>query len=137
MGEGESAGVYVAAGERTYFLAGSRPDATQQVISYPYGAVPGTGVTTDGARFGTEFAGRIAAWMSKNGVFCLGLPGGRVQTLTEGRLALPEYSAGASLLRDHDGIRQWIMSLKGAGTAAALGATDSVTATVTRNGIEL
>jgi hypothetical protein len=135
VGEGgDGSGVFVADHKRTYFLSGDRPDKWQRVIRYPHAAVPGTSLTAPGTAFGLDSTAPVAVWLSTNGVICLGLPGGQVQPLREGELALNVGERGAAMFREADGLRQYVTSfLSGGGNA--LGMTDSAAATVRRHGV--
>lgn len=140
VGEGgDGAGWYVADRKRTYFLAGSDPHKAQQVIRYGHSAVPGSSMIVPGNVFGLETTAPVAFWLATNGVFLIGLPGGVIQPVREGQLALPQDSErGAVGYFEFDGIRQMVASIV-AGTAnpLAVGMSDSADATVRRNGITL
>ena len=134
VGEGTgSAGVFVADHAKVYWLDGAKPDEWSRSIRYSHPAVPGTSLVVPGTDVGLEAPDPVAAWMSANGVFCLGLPGGRVVPLTEGRLAAHEDGVeGAAMLRVQNGLRQLVMSYM-ASTTGALAVGDRATATVIRH----
>jgi hypothetical protein len=104
-------GLYVAAGKRTYWLAGGDPAAFTQQIAYPHGAVSGTSLTVPGNLFGLETANPVPYWLADNGVACLGLPGGQVMPLREGQVVAPSAKRGASLFRERNGLRQVVTAL--------------------------
>lgn len=140
VGEGgDGAGWYVADAKRTYFLAASDPHKAQQIIRYGHSAVPGSSMIVPGNVFGLDSTAPVAFWLATNGVFLIGLPGGTVQPVREGQLALPlDSERGAVGYFEFDGIRQLVSSIV-AGTAnpLAVGVSDSADATVRRNGITL
>lgn len=129
----DGAGLYVAAGERTFFLAGWDAGATTRVIAHPYGAVPGTARAVPAAAFGIESTRRAAYWLGRNGVACLGLPGGQVVPLTAARAVADRYERGATLFCERDGIRQAITALSGHAGAQPLAVRDRLVARVTRH----
>jgi hypothetical protein len=127
-----SAGCFLADHKNTYWLQGGSPKDWHRVVRYDHPAVPGTSIIVKGTDIGLESTDQVAFWLAANGVFCAGLPGGTLVPLTEGRLALAEGDIGASLFREHDGLRQLITSyLTAGGNGLAIG--DSTSATVTRH----
>lgn len=133
---GEAPGFFVADHKRTYWLGGADPaDATLRIV-YMAGAIPGTGITVPGNMFGLETTLPVAYWIAKNGVACLGMPGGIVVPLRERQVVAPNAESGASLFRERDGMRQIISALQGA-TAQGVAIGDRASARVYRNGIEV
>lgn len=134
VGQAESAGMYIASGQRTFWLAGATPKQTNQRIARSTGAVPGTGLTVPGEVFG-QAAGDVAYWMASDGVPCLGLPGGQVVPLNK-QVARERFERGASLLREIAGVVQVVTAGRG-GTRSSFGAADTVEVKQYRNGIEV
>ena len=132
VGDGtEGAGVWVADHKRTYFLAGADPANWQQQARYPHAAVPGTSCTLPGSYFGLEIP-TVAYWLARNGVPCIGLPGGQLIPLREDVLALPvDAERGATGPMLFDGIFQ-LLTTTIAASANLAAASDAVDATVTR-----
>lgn len=122
VGQGEEAGLFVAAGKRVYYFAGGVPGQQSQRMVRAHGAVPGSGCTLDGAAFGV--AGEVAAWMGNDGVPCLGLPGGTVRPLGKRVAMHTGMSRAALLLRESAGIRQLLIAGAG-GQVAKFAMTDS------------
>lgn len=111
LGDGDAgAGVFAADHKNVYWFDGANPKEWRRRIVYGHAAVPGTSLVVPGNVLGLDTTAPVAAWMGKNGVFCAGLPGGAVQPLTEGKLALPDGERGAALYREQQGIRQLVMS---------------------------
>ena len=133
LGDGTgSAGVFVADHAKVYWLDGGKPDEWSRSIRYDYPAVFGTSIVVKGTDVGLETTDPVAAWMSTNGVFCIGLPGGRVIPATEGRLAAHMDGAeGAVMLRTNNGLRQLVMSYLSS-VPNTLAFSDRASATVTR-----
>lgn len=131
---GDTPGLYVADHKRTYWLGGADPRQQTMQPVYPYSAVPGTGIVVPASMFGLETTVPVAYWLASNGVACLGLPGGTVVPLREKQVVAPSATAGASLFREQNGIRQIITSLQNP-TAQGLAMGDRASARVTRNGI--
>jgi hypothetical protein len=130
------AGLYVAAGQRTYWHAGADPRTWQRVIAYPHGAVFGTGMVAPGSYFGLETTQQVGYWLASNGAFCTGSPGGAVSPFSEGTVIADPADAGASLLREVDGIRQALTVTRG-NKVGRFGLRDSASVRVFRNGVEI
>jgi hypothetical protein len=134
VGDGtEGAGVFVAAGERTYWLSGANPDGFNQRIAYPHGAVPGSSMLVRGSAWGIETAELVAAWLARSGVFCTGVPGGSVLRMKEAEAVTGVGERGASLFREHNGLRQFLTSLSGRTDAPGLRVGDRVVARTLRH----
>jgi hypothetical protein len=115
-GDDGAAGLFVASGDRTYWLGGSNPADMRAAARYPEGggAVPGTAVRVAGTTFGLETSEPVAYWLARNGVGCVGLPGGNVLPLKPGQAVAPSAEQGASAFRDERGMRQVITTLQAA-----------------------
>lgn len=139
-GEGAGAGWWVADHKRTYFMASGDPEqwaAAGQIAKYPHPAVPGCSVLAPGTVFGLETTAPVAFWLARNGVFCLGLPGGQVIPMKEESLALPvDAERGAAAVLLFDGIRQILATTMG-GLPNTAAASDSADVTVRRNGVSI
>ncbi len=130
-------GLYVSGGGRTYWLAGADPRQWQRVIAYPQDMVPGTALRVRGSVLRIEGVTTfVAHWLASNGVFCIGLPGGSVDAYSEGRYLADEATRGAALLREVNGIRQ-IVTAVDQGTANRAKFSDTMVATVHRNGVQI
>lgn len=134
VGEGGSAGLFVAAGKRVFFLAADRTSALNQRIAHAHGAIPGTSLVVPVKAFGLDGDSMGVYWVDTRGVACLGLPGGNVMALTKDTVAMHRFERGASLLREVDGLRSVVTAGRG-GTASPFGTTDSVEFVHYRNGI--
>lgn len=135
VGEGgDGSGIFLADHARAYFLSGGKPAEWQRVVRYSHPAVRGTSVIAPGTAFGLETSAPVACWLATNGAFCLGLPGGQVQPMTEGRLALAPGDHGAMAFREVNGLRQLITTFLSGGVNS-LAASDRAVATVRRNGV--
>ena len=136
VGEGgDGAGWWVADHKRVYFMAGANPAEWSQIARYPHPAVPGCAVVVPGNVFGLETTANVVYFLARNGVFCLGLPGGQLMPLREESLALPvDAERGAAALLLFDGIRQVLATTFG-GLPNTAAASDSADITVRRNGV--
>lgn len=136
-------GLYVSAGGVTYFLKGDGPLGSTNTVgfsrvpAYEFAAVPGSDTRAPGSRLGIDGVTQdsVPVWMAENGVICAGLSDGNVRPITEGRLELPHFDRGASIYLDRPSRRQVLFNMSGIGAPAAAQASDTVVATVTRNGI--
>lgn len=139
VGDADNAGIYVAAGKRTLYLSGPDPKTMQMIVARPAGAVSGTYHRVHTSTFLSSLpelpATSAALWMSSDGVFCLGLPGGQIKPLTQARLRMTEDAErGAVLVREEDGLNQVVASVSG-GTNPRAAASDELVGTIYRGGI--
>lgn len=138
-GTGPDAGLYVAAGKRTLYLAGTDPRNAPLTAARATGAVPGTAFSVHTSAFSAAYETlpqtMAVVWVSTDGVFCLGLPGGSVLPMTEKRVVLPrDAESGALMVRDEGGLSQVVATVSGGDTSRA-GASDKLVGTIYRNGI--
>ena len=128
-------GLFVVA-DATYFLAGAAPEQMALRTVDDAGAVEGTAVRIQARHVGVEAPGEVAYWLGTRGAV-LGLPGGGLKPVTEDRVALPAYAAGATFFREREGIRQLVTTVREPGPSSGFGVTDAVTVEVRRNGVLL
>ena len=128
----DGAGLYVAAGDRTYWLGGADPAGWRQNVASVYGAIPGTACPTPAEVWGIDSKTEVTAWLSKNGHFCVGLPGGKIVSHKEGEAVTGVAERGASLFREADGLRQFLSTLR-ATTMPKMGVGDKAIARVYRH----
>jgi hypothetical protein len=138
VGEGEEgAGVYLSDGKRVYFLSGPNPKEWARRVRFMHPAVEGSGIVVPGSYFADEteqtYTGPVAVWVSQNGTYCLGLPGGVVRTIREDSVALPRFDRAAMMLREQGGKRQIVGSFSG-GESNPMAMSDSMSAVVRRHG---
>ena len=98
-------GIYVSADE-TYWIAGDLASGAINTV-LPYKAVFGTDSEVPNSN--------NVWWMSERGMV-VGAPGGEVENVQEKFVAVDAATAGASLYREHDGMRQMLSSLFGTQT---------------------
>ncbi len=94
-------GMYFANGKVTEFYAGSGPESftVRQILDY--GAALGTG---------KEYDDTTRIWWSHKGVI-KGGPGGQISNIQEKNVAADYAESGSSVVREEDGIKQFISSL--------------------------
>lgn len=131
----DGAGVYVAAGQRTYWLGGADPKDWRQVMAYPAGVVAGTLAWASGEVWGLDSRTPVPSWLARNGQFCVGLPGGQIVSYNADTAATEGGEYGASLIRDANGQRHMVTTLRGPTAGAAVG--DQWSVEVRRNGVLL
>jgi len=109
-------GVWIVS-DKTYFFAGSGPENFQQLTKLDYGAALGTGQKrTNGNVY----------WFSTRGLIMAG-NGGEIKNMQEDQVA-PDYSnKGSMLIREENGMKQAITSLKNP-SMSAMAATSWITA---------
>lgn len=115
-GDEGGGGLFVAAADRTYWMAGSNPADMRATYRYPEGggAVPGTAIRLAGTTLGLQTTEPAVYWLARNGVACIGLPGGEVVPLHAAQAQAPAAEGGASGFRDRNGMRQIITTLQAA-----------------------
>lgn len=96
------AGMFIVA-DKTYFAAFTDPDEAKLLALQPDKGVPGTS-----QRIPT---GEGVIWYGDRGVM-YGTQDGRVEAVQEELVAADKARKGAALLRDNDGLRQYIASLQ-------------------------
>lgn len=132
-------GVFVTSGQRTYFQGGNQPgDFTNNEV-YMAGAVRGSLVYVPGSYIQLQGMPQapVPIWIATNGTICLGMPNGTVLPLTEGRFAAAVGVRCSSVFRELNGVRQALFTMEPPTSEALVAATDSLTVTVVRNGIEI
>lgn len=127
-GDGD-AGVYVAAGEATYWLGGRNPaDFNRNRIS-GYGAVPRSTVDVRGTAMGLDEDDASPVWLSRSGQYVIGQGGGKLKVLKADEAVIPDADSAASLYIERSGRKQIITALRGA-RPNDLAVTDRVVAHV-------
>lgn len=131
-------GVYVGAGERTYWCAGADPRAWQRVIAYAADIVPGTALLVPGDVMSEELGSNVLVgyWLANDGQFCVGHPGGNVELLQDRMFLADPATSGASVLRDINGVQSVLTVADRTATSRAK-FSDSLSNFVIRNGVEL
>jgi hypothetical protein len=130
---GDSAGIYVADHDKTYWFGGTDPKRWSRIGVSDHAAIPGTSLRVRGKNIGLDTDADVAVWISSDGVFTAGLPGGQLIDLTRGQLAMPEGERGAMLFREGKGLSQLIASYMATETVNSLAITDHMSVTVTRH----
>jgi len=97
------AGLIVAA-DKTYMLPGGDPRAMGLSERLPYGAFKGT-LVRDPRR-------EVMYWLTTKGL-CMASTGGEIRNLSAGRIVLRSGAKGAALLREGNGLRQFVGVLRG------------------------
>lgn len=114
VGDGEAgAGVYVAAGDVTYWFAGSDPAKFSQAVAARTGAVPGSSARAPASAFGDDNDELVTVWLGRNGTFYRGAPGGGARVLNKTGAA--DTADGAAVLyREDRGMSHLVAALRGA-----------------------
>lgn len=121
VGDGtDGAGLYVADGARTYWLAGADPKQWKQVIAHSYSALPGQLAWVPGDLFPElQTKALVPTWLSTAGALVVGLPGGQVYLPAPQagpQAAIDAAERAALLFREDKGGRRIVAALKGATT---------------------
>lgn len=112
-GGGRSPGLYVASGNRTYWLAGDDPEGWSLAICRSAGAVPGSACMVPAAALGSEAAGDVPVWLTRDGQLASGDVYGNVRGFRENSAAIPDADHAALLFRAQDGLQQVVAGLRG------------------------
>lgn len=132
VGEGtDGAGLFVACGNRTFWLGGKDPSQWSQAVKSPYGAIEGTACMTPARKWGIDSDTEVPAWLSTAGQFVVGMPGGVLATMKQDEAVTGIGERGASLFREADGLVQFLTSLR-APTKLRAGVSDTAIARVYR-----
>lgn len=125
------AGFYVRSGTETVWIQGDDPETwTRSEVDDRPGAegvmyIPGRKIPS------IKEDGLLPVWVTADGP-AVGLPGGHIVHLTDGRLAVDTYAEAAISYREENGLRQILMALKDKSAGTKLGATDVASCTITR-----
>jgi hypothetical protein len=103
-------GLYLSAGEATYWLAGKSPTSMEAIKITGSAAYEGSGLTVEGEELIKKGIGKVVMWTSSEGVF-VGAPGGSVFNKTWSHYAFDGGvpSCTAIYKSDH-GYAQYLMA---------------------------
>lgn len=130
-------GIWLCTPDETFFIQGPSPEQMAVQLVSRHGGLEGTGMPLDAAKFGAALggiSGRVAYWFGDNGA-SIGLPQGQVRSFMEGRVAVDQYSRGASVLREENGMQQVITTVRDKTMENRVRVTDEAVGYVRRNGI--
>jgi hypothetical protein len=96
-------GLYVATETETYFVVGAGTDAQEQKLVLPTGAIPGTKARMP------DKVGEM--WMTPKGVV-RAYAGGQIDNISYDKVSIGEYKSGAAIIREDDGLRRFVSSVK-------------------------
>lgn len=103
IGDGTGgAGVFVAAGNYTYWYGDADPAKWSQAVSAHVGAIPGSAVRVKGTVLGLASPAPVLVWLSRSGKFVVGAPGGGVNEIKNSAVVDTAESA-AVLVREDQG----------------------------------
>lgn len=104
-------GIYVA-DTQTWFLKGLGPDDFTREVVEENTVVPYTDINVDANDVGEGTKnGSWAMWTSREGV-CVADGDGNIVNLTRERFTMAEHIQGAAMIRDEDGIFQYINTMR-------------------------
>jgi hypothetical protein len=129
-------GIYVGTETQTFFLSGNDPTAFQLRPIEARGVVPFSSCQATGSDFGADYKGPVACWWNTAGNLVLGSVSGQITHLTRKALSLPSYLSGAAVLREQDGKKQVVSSMRHP-TNEGVGAADYAVVKLIRNGVEI
>ena len=116
--EHRTEGCWIGTTESVVWLHGDEPEKWEYDIAADYGVIPGTLYYMDGEVMGDgSAAGDSIAFFATTRGLGVGLPGGKFQNLTQERFAYPIQERGAGIVRRHNGMAQFLVSLQGSETA--------------------
>ena len=118
-----TAGIFFATDKATWFYGGSPEEGFEIRQVFDYGAVFGASVRRDDGS---------VMWQSQRGAI-IGGPDGSAQNVQEKQVAPDHATAGAAMLREENGMQQFIASLRGTRTNT-LAARSWIDAEVIRRG---
>lgn len=118
-----NAGIFFVTDKTTWFYAGTPEEGFEIRQVFDYGAVFGTSVRRDDGS---------VMWQSQRGAI-IGGPDGSAQNVQEKQVAPDHATAGAAIIREENGMQQFIASLRGTRTNT-LAARSWIDAEVVRRG---
>ena len=130
-------GIWICTPDETFFIQGASPEQMAVQLVGPHGGLEGTGMTADASTFGAALgglSGRVAYWFGDNGA-SIGLPQGQIRPFMEGRVAVDQYSRGATVFREENGRQQFITAVRDKTMENRVRVTDEAVGYVRRNGI--
>jgi hypothetical protein len=107
-----SDGVYLGTETSVIWLPGRDPEKWTEELRFDYGAIPGTLAYTSAEEIADERQGPAAVFATTGGI-CAGLAGGSVFNLTGARFNYPVMDEGAAVVRDTQGLAQYLVTLRG------------------------
>lgn len=123
IGDGTGgAGVYVAAGNHTFWYGDADPAKWTQGTAALAGAVPGSSLVVNGSTVGKDSDEPTLVWLSRAGKFVIGSAGGAVSE-AKGPAVVDSADRAATFLREDAGITNVVAALK-APTKHGLAVTD-------------
>lgn len=113
-------GTHVGTEDLHVWLAGDTPDKFEWNTRSNYGAITGTldFVKADSAMFGKrKVVGVVGMWASKEGIV-IGSQDGTLENLTRERFLYPVQPRGDGMIRQNNGMNQFVIVLQGTETPA-------------------
>lgn len=104
-------GLYVATENETSFLAGATIGAMTRIKVLDYGAIRGVAKRVFASTIVPNQSGNVSLWPTNRGLVA-GFDGGQVTNLTEQYFTFPDVCHSTSALREENGLRQLIVTLK-------------------------
>ncbi len=133
----DEAGLFVAAGKRTYYFSGADPAKWTRSIAHAHGAVIGSSTQIEPSVLEQEGSGTMPLWFDTAGGMVTGGAGGRVTALHDERFVGPiNVESAATLIREKDGLQQILTTIRG-GAPNPLGVSDRAEAEVWKDGVRL
>ncbi len=130
-------GMWVGA-DNLFYLNGRNPDQMRKDEKEPVQVVEGSDVKIPGAYIFIENTPLGYKWLftTNKGVF-IGFNDGVVLNVTERNVVFPKADEGTGIFLQTDGINRYLSILKEKQSSGNMAASDLVTTTVIRNGVEL
>jgi hypothetical protein len=115
-------GIFFAYGNKTEFYAGTPDDGFNIIDKFDYGGIYGTGQNIKNSS--------NVAWQSQRGMI-VGGPDGSAKNIQEQNVATEKAEYGATLIREQNGVKQFIANIKNP-TTSQLAATSWIEAEIVR-----
>lgn len=132
-------GLYIGTAARVWYLQGAKPAEMTLRPSLYLGMVAGSGlndIPTDVLLGQGSFPSRCGAFLDRDGVFCIGRPGGIVQRITEQRCVIGPTDYASITYWQHEGLRQFTVAAESVNDSANT-ALDSLVQATFVNGTSL
>ncbi len=113
---------WIGTGSQVIWLGGDVPDKWVYNPVADYGVIPGTLAYADGELLAEASRGNTVAMFATTRGLCVAHSDGAFRNLTEDRYAYPSMDRGASIVRRHRGIAQFLTTLEGIAVAGNVAA---------------
>jgi len=126
-------GIHISA-DKTYWMPGTNPAQPSLVVKSNAKGIFGTEARANGSYVGEGIVGDVYFWLSDLGL-CLAGNSGYFSIINDDRYVNQNADSGAGVIKNENGINQYIGLLKDGGQQGNIAIGDTVTSAIIRNGV--